>query len=347
MSNKTKIIENPNYPGFYQVPAFLKCVATARDKTEEQLDFSNYALSREGVLLNHQTGSECKASPNHEGYYQFTAVADNGIRYALRRNRLLCLVFKYVEDHHLLTVDHVNGIVGDDYLDNLEWVTIGVNVRRAHAVGNIPMPIRVSTRNTNTMEVRHYDSIMKCANKLKVSRSAIEWRLSKGDTWVFPDYLQYRRYSEEVWDIPNDVELAMLRNYTHRAILVKKLLTGEVMQFDKIMDFCKLWKISQATASTWLHADGQPVRQGCILIKFAIDTTPWREIEDPYLELAKFGKGYRPIKVVNVATNEIEMYERAVDCARAHNLSPTNLNYKLSIGSDKIFNGFRYGYYPY
>lgn len=56
------------------------------------------------------------------GYYNYILYT-NGKRKLYPRHRLLCITFKPIPNSDEMQVDHINGIPGDDRLDNLEWVT--------------------------------------------------------------------------------------------------------------------------------------------------------------------------------------------------------------------------------
>ena len=70
------------------------------------------------------------------------------------------------------TVDHINGDRMDNRVENLQWLTLSENVRKAHQKGVI-----VETRDGK--RVGQYESLTTCANALKVSVPAV-WQACNG-----------------------------------------------------------------------------------------------------------------------------------------------------------------------
>ena len=64
------------------------------------------------------------------------------------------------------TVDHINGDRMDNRVENLQWLTLSENVRKAHQKGVI-----VETRDGK--RVGQYESLTTCANALNVSVPAV------------------------------------------------------------------------------------------------------------------------------------------------------------------------------
>ena len=64
------------------------------------------------------------------GYYVNTVQTTHGPETVLN-HRVEMMEFNYQPGCEELTVDHINTKKRDDYIDNLEWVTVGENTRRA------------------------------------------------------------------------------------------------------------------------------------------------------------------------------------------------------------------------
>ena len=126
------------------------------------------------------------------------------------------------------------------------------------------------------------------------------------------------------WRIPEDIHKEMLRYGNTRKVLIRYLLTNEVKEFDSLGDAAKALGVSLPAVSEWVNNTRskriQPVCPGCVQLKFAYDLTPWREVEDPYLELQE-NTGRAVVQVTNDRTGEKIIYTSAKECAgnpRAH-----------------------------
>lgn len=266
------------------------------------------------------------------------------------RHRLVALAFKYpgAEADHLW-VNHINGIKGDDRADNLEWVTPQGNIHHAGLFGLTSKCCPVSVREVDSGKVLEFLSIIDCANYFGMSKDSIQYRLRFGETRVFPERRQYRlSFSNSPWYIPTESELSIIEHGNTKRVSVLYVFIGRVVEFDSLTDLATRLGVSLSTVSQWMQIPGYPVLSGFIMIKWANDPTPWRSIEDPYLELSATLGNCKIVQVVNDKTKEITVYLSARECAVANNLKPTALNYRLRSNGNVVFSdGNRYGYYPY
>ena len=79
-----------------------------------------YQINKNGTIRNFETGYVFKCTPDsHDGYVR---VYINGATYKV--HRLMCESFLPLEDSSNLEVDHINGEVSDNRIENLElWST--------------------------------------------------------------------------------------------------------------------------------------------------------------------------------------------------------------------------------
>ena len=309
--------------------------------------YSKYAISITGKVLNKEQNTLLAGSRNPDGYINFRILGDNGKTLTWGRHRLMLFVFRPPENNiDTLVVNHKNGIKGDDWLDNLEWVTYKGNAEHAGSMGLTEKCLPISVRDVKTGEVIKYPSIIECARYLKMSKDAINYRVKQGEKRIFPEGKQYRlSHSEEPWYISENIKIDLLENGTSKSIDVKYVLTGEILHFEKISDFSQYSKIPASTLTLWINQPNQAVLPGYIQLKWGNDITPWRNVKDPYLELDNY-TGKRTVKVINESTGEEFLYSSAIGCAKEKNISPTALNYRLKSNGNQIFaDGFRYCYY--
>jgi hypothetical protein len=324
--------EASGFPGFYEISGYSK-----------------YALSLNGSVVNKETGTYLEGSRNPDGYVNYRLTGNDGYILTWGRHRLMCYVFKHPGiDITNLVVNHINTIKGDDWLDNLEWVSYQGNAEHAGMMGVTEKCLPISVRDVDTGIVTKFPSIVECARNLNMSKDAINYRIKIGEKRIFPERKQYRSsHSDETWYIPESIERELMFNSTSKPVLVKNVLTGEVIGYDQIGYLTSVFGVSASTLSQWISRTDQPVLPFFVQLKWAHDLTPWRKIGDPYLELAAF-TGKRPVKRVTELNGDIKIYLSAAECAEDNELTPTALNYRLKSNGTKSFSdGFRYGYYPY
>lgn len=317
-----------DYPGYYEIPGY-----------------SNYVLSKDGIVINRKKGTSLKGSKNPAGYVNFRLTDDTGYTLTFGRHRLLLYVFKPIENIGEMVTNHLNAIKGDDRLSNLEWTTITDNLKHAQKMGLMEFTKEVFVRNCRTGEVKHYLSYVDCAEALNLSKDAISYRVKTEGKKVFPELLQYRSNSDSDWYIPNPLELLRASTGNYRALYVKNIITEEIVFYPKLTDFCNESGISMAKASQILTSRKQEVLPGFIQIKEVEDETPWRAISDPYLELEKT-TGNKCVVLYNEREGISKFFTSITECSKNINVAVNTIHYRLNSKIKREFeHGFKYFYY--
>ena len=309
--------------------------------------YRRYAVSPTGMVLNKGQNTLLAGSTNPDGYVNYRLRGDSGETYTWGRHRLMAFVFKHPGvDVDALVVNHINTIKGDDRLDNLEWVTYQGNAEHAGLMGLTEKCSPISVRDAVTGEVTKFPSIIECARAFGFTKDAVNYRVKAGEQRVFPERKQYRlSHGEEPWYVPENLEVALMRNSTSKKVLVRLVLTGEVYAFEKMTDLADKLCTPVSTLSLWLDQPDQPVLPGLIQLKRASDMTPWRHVTDAHVELDRY-TGKRSVRTVNDRTGETRVFSSAVECAKEMNLSPTALSYRLKSEGRQVFSdGYKYSYY--
>lgn len=215
-------------PGFYYIPMF-----------------TNYAISREGRLMNIETRTEKVWSTtlgggpkNQTGGYSYNrSITDEGKSVTLFRHRALCMVFKpYGYNVYELVVNHKDGRPWNDDLDNLEWVTYSENNRHAINTGlkntnSIPV-VPILMKNLATGEIKHFSSISECSRHTgTLGVSFIQRRLRECPNRVFPDLLMFKLDDGSEWPKIDMNRLEIVRAGFASEIVARNVFTGELVVF--------------------------------------------------------------------------------------------------------------------
>ncbi len=319
-------VENIEYPGFFNVPGY------------------NLAISRDGRFVDLRLKRIREFKRHSQGYYVANIVIDKDNLDVIRRHRMLLLTFAYDKDHANLLGNHKNGIKGDDAIENLEWVTPKGNVNHAIELGLWHKAVVFQVRCVFTGEVKELTYSKRTAESLNMHKDTLKTRLVDDDpTWVYPEGKQYRTQDfEQNWVVPQDIDLALLRNGPKDLVCVRNLETGEEFQFRTAREAAKLVGVKDAAMSTWLSDKTQQIQLGEWQVKCGF-FTPWREVTDLISELMDSN---RRVYVVTIDQDGRKtVFPRAIDCARSNDLLPTTLDFRLKSNFAKVYpDGKRYGY---
>ncbi|EFI3629488.1 hypothetical protein ABE755_002155 [Escherichia coli] len=155
------------YPGYYYIP-----FATYYALNEQGECLS--LLSGEGITwtMTQQNGTR------RPGYRYRKVTPDSGFTAQLYRHRAMMLTFRRYDASVVeMTVNHKNGIKGDDWLDNLEWATYKENNNHARINGlcdGKAKPIKIFDYNRHTE--RHFKSIAEAERAYPhVAKGRFKW----------------------------------------------------------------------------------------------------------------------------------------------------------------------------
>lgn len=299
-------LEVKGHVGFYYIP-----MSTTK------------AISEDGTLLNLKTGKKLKAWIAGNGYGSFSNLLDTGHRNNLGRHRALALVFKpYPNNVDKLDVNHINGVPGDDWLDNLEWVTRRRNIEHMHQMGLSPQSKLVLCKNLKTGVITEYFSLTEAERVLGLTKDTVRRRLKVGDQRLYIDCLIFKLDDDTPWRSLSDFELNAVRHKTFKMVLVKNVFTGEVVTLDSIAAAGDLTKVDRRTIAYKLKVGNLKPMYGWIF-KRGGDETPWPEFNEVELRCFRRNPVDPPshIKVVNIHTLEETLYADRLEAAEALNVS--------------------------
>lgn len=307
--------------------------------------YPGYLIDPTGRVFSNHSNTMLEGSTNPKGYVHFRLKKPDGNVITVGRHRLLGIVFKHpggeVTD---LVINHINGIKGDDRLENLEWTTQRENLKHASELGLHSPWTTVYVRTTDTGLIDAFDSISEAAQALGCSKDALMWRL-KFEGRVFPEGKQYSTKHTCDWLSFEEQSKEHVQEGTKKPILIRCLLTNEVTEFSSAAELCKLLNIPRPTLTTWFMKNEQPVIRDHKQLKWKHDKSDWMTVNDYWLAI---GKTYNQVPVIrkNPETGEVFLYESAIHCSEIIGISTTALNHRLNSNGEKIFSdGFTYKRY--
>ncbi len=128
---------------------------------------------------------------------------DLGVRGTIKRHRAMLLTFRPLGFHPgLRIVNHINGIGGDDRLDNLEWCTYSQNVKHGYDTGLYQNKLRsVDCLNWITGCKKEFDSITAASTFTGLGNSTITTRLQRGNIQRYPDGWRFKSREDDWHDL--------------------------------------------------------------------------------------------------------------------------------------------------
>jgi len=225
-----KALESKKHPDFFFIPYYPEHLI---NKKGELL------FRKDNVIRRFTRDKKVNDGRNRKrGYYNAHIKSKFLKTSAVKRHRLLCLAFKdYETDPSTLVVNHIDGIPGNDYLENLEWSTYSDNLKHALAKNLMPNSVvKIKTFNRITKEIKHYNSIAEASRKLNKTTNLITKRLNKN---VY--------YSDNILFFTHDFfikEENFKRGFEPIKIKVVDILTNKKYIFDSIEKASKILNIN-------------------------------------------------------------------------------------------------------
>jgi len=177
-------VESLEYPGFFLIPYY-----------------SNYLISRDGTLLKKASCRFIKPSKAVSEYYTYRMCNDSENTQNRHRHRILAMAFlPYNKNMEIMQINHINGIKGDDRIENLEWVTQKQNIKHEIETGLVNnFLVEVEVRDVFNNKVFIFPSYSSTARFFKVEPSTVATRCKSSGHQIY-DGFQFRHHpSENEW----------------------------------------------------------------------------------------------------------------------------------------------------
>lgn len=259
--------------------------------------YTKYVIDRRGVMLSADTGREKIWSiqkpdliRNSKGGYFYTRVVDvPGSSSILLRHRALCLTFKAFETAATvnLIVNHLDGIPGNDTLENLEWVTYARNNKHAHdtgLTGGRNRPVLVKDLKTGCV-VSYKNTKVAAKTMGHVDTAHIRFRLRHRPNTLFDDYLQFKLDDDTEWQ-PIDLTNTPIKCDIGKTMAARDVFTGSVVTFSTFDEGAKLTGVDKQTIMIHIR-DRQYMPFRGYNFSYYADDMAWPEHTERHLKAYK------------------------------------------------------------
>lgn len=230
-------IESDKYPEYYHIPGFSRFLINKKCEAKD-------------ILTGNSRTHHFK-----DNYIYYSVKPDIGDWTLIGRHRLLSLAFKsYNGDVNKLDVNHIDGIPGNDVLENLEFVTRTINCNHAFKLGlKKYTPVLISrlpvlVRNVKSNTVTEFKTKMDASRFLGISIATLDRYLRTPNQPVFIGDIQVKLKSDETsWNNDFDINNISYHEFHSRRVLVINTITNEETIYPSMSDCSKAFNVSKDT----------------------------------------------------------------------------------------------------
>lgn len=341
-----KPIKSKEFPGFYEIPGYGKYCINKKSEIKHK---------RKNKIINQYPCYGSNSSDLDTGYYlRVTMMNDESKLSSIGVHRLMGLTFKHPGkgiDTSTLQINHKDHIKFHNWIDNLEWITCIDNIQHSKMHYKSRKHISVQIKYVETGEIKTFNNISDAGRELGIHRTTVISRLHKTKPGhVFPEKCMMRYGNDETipWIIGNSV-IEDIETYRASPLLVKNMLTGEILEFENGKDASHHTGIGASSVSVYSNDLTQPCFWGKNSQVFiAMKKYPeksFRIVHDPYLEIQSNDELRRIVIVIKLDSQEKRIYETTQQCATDFGLLKTTLNWRLKKEIPKEYNGWIFRYY--
>lgn len=294
-----------------------------------KIDFlKDYLITKSGKLYSVKNKKYLKPIRRARGYYAFI-IYENGKRKQYFRHWLLCKVFKDKPNSHLMTVDHINTIPGDDNLDNIEFVFHKTNVQRYWKKRIRKEHANIIVRDLLKMEDTIYENKLQFAKIHNIDPDIVDQRLHSKFGKVHTDYKQYKFLNDKrEFPLIDNLDKARDAGSNKHKVLIKNLYTDKIMEFDRMKDASNYLGVKQS-ALTGIIKRNDVYPGGYQIKMYNEENIEWLNLSKDEVDIAvtKYGRNKYVLIIDN--KNQEYVFSEAKKAAEFLNLLPTTLNYRL------------------
>lgn len=139
-------------------------------------DFPDYCINEKGDVYNIKLSKHVSGCVNPDGYHNYRLKRSDGHYLTIGRHRLLAMCFIECDGGwESYTVNHINGIKGDDRIENLEWCTYRDNLKKAAEMGLTEKMKKVWVYVKKTDKVYSFDSYKEAALMFRQGKDVVSY----------------------------------------------------------------------------------------------------------------------------------------------------------------------------
>lgn len=293
-------------------------------------NINNYLISKSGDLFSIKNKKFIKAIETGRGYKHFILFI-NGRRKAYFRHKLLAMTF-IPNPQNKPEIDHINGVPGDDRLENLRWVTRKENVNYWHKEQRNSLRKPLIIRDLVKNEDFEFKNHLAAAKYLNVHRYEILRRLNCKFGVVFKDKTQIKWLNDKR-DLPKikDIDNAIKEHQRANQVKMYNHLTKEYKEFDKMSDAANFLNVTSSTLTTKINYRINKIFSSGWEVKHMNDKSDWTNINPNKLnQILSGGIDHRPIVLTNYKTGEKHIFKTSKDACKLIGGTPTKVWYRLT-----------------
>lgn len=292
------------------------------------LGYTRYIVNRQGDLFDLLENRVKTFYRDKNGYNMTQLRNDKGERKIVGKHRILMLAFISPPDNpDLLDVNHLNGVPGDDYLDNLEWASRSENCYHAYRTGLRLDQKKVILRDIYG-NIKEYQSFSNAARDLGVEQTTITNRCR------CPNKL-YDGFYFSSPDILNDKEKNLWVNYPVELLDIEN---ENIIYFKNIKDlYVKFPSLKKYARHRLLMDSLIPIEN--MIIRSTNSSKKFPTITKDFKDYWKYKKpGSMPIRVLKNGVEKI--YSSFAEFACKENLHRCTISKYLNANNTNVYNGY-------
>lgn len=310
-------VESEVFPGYFYVPYYTDYVV---DRTGDVISLKNFRRRNRIEHKKWSISTPVSKKNIKGGYYCGRGKRDHDDVDGVSRHRFLALTFiPYYVDPLSLTVNHKDGIPGNDRINNLEWMTYAENTKHAYDNNLYPnKQIKIIYLDESKGIEKRYLSIVKCAEENNFTNGFVSSRLNKPHI----RYLDGHRFKfDDGLDWP-EVKISRIPTII-RSVMARNVFTGTIQIFENSVKAEKYTGVNSGTIKYHCERESYVPIEG-FNFRYANIDTDWPEHSEMHLKVfQRFPKGLTPygVLLLNDKNEIVNFYECSEDFQIENNLT--------------------------